>query len=62
MATEAQKRASIAYDKTHTKGFYIKLNINTDSDVIAVLESVPNRQGYIKELIRADLAKNSEKI
>ena len=62
MATEAQKRAIMAYDKTHTKGYYIKLNINTDADVIAVLESVPNRQGYIKELIRADLARISAKI
>lgn len=52
---EARKRASAKYDKEHTIGFYIKLNTRTDADIIAKLREVPNRQGYIKELIRASL-------
>lgn len=43
---------SVEYDKEHCKGFYMKLNKKTDADVIAVLEAEPNKQGYIKELIR----------
>lgn len=30
---------------------------NTEQDIIAKLESVPNKAGYIKSLIRADMAR-----
>lgn len=43
---------SVKYDKAHCKGFYMKLNKKTDADIIAVLEAEPNKQGYIKGLIR----------
>lgn len=43
---------SVEYDKEHCKGFYMKLNKKTDADIIAVLEAEPNKQGYVKELIR----------
>ena len=46
-----------AYDKANTKGLYIKLNIKTDADIIGLLSDVKNKQGYIKELIRDDIAK-----
>ena len=36
----------------------LRLNKNTDADIIAKLESVPSKMGYIKQLIRADIAKN----
>lgn len=51
MKYEAQAK----YDKNHTKGIYLKLNKDTDADIIARLEEVDNRQGYIKELIRKDI-------
>jgi len=54
--TKAQIRATAKYDKEHTKKFLIKLNKVTDADIISKLESVPNKQGYIKECIRGDLA------
>lgn len=57
MATEAQLRAQDKYDKAMTKQIKLKLNIETDKDIIAKLDAVPNKQGYIKELIRADLSK-----
>ena len=50
-----QSRNSIKYDKENTKRVYIKLNKNTDSDILAYLDSKPNKQGYIKELIRKDM-------
>lgn len=42
--------------KLNYKGYYIKLNINDDADVIERLDKQKNRQGYIKELIRTDIA------
>jgi hypothetical protein len=54
MATKAQSRASAKYDKTHTKGIYLKLNKETDANIIDYLKEVDNVQGYIKNLIRND--------
>ena len=42
------------YDSTHTVQVKLKLNITTDADILEILNSVENKQGYIKELIRAD--------
>lgn len=53
--TEAQKRAGEKYDSAHTVQIKMKLNKGTDADILKKLESVPNKQGYIKALIRADL-------
>lgn len=50
-----QSRNSIKYDKENTKRVYIKLNKNKDSDILSYLDSKPNKQGYIKELIRKDM-------
>ena len=55
MATEARLRANDKYDKNATKKILLKLNKNTDADILARLEEVPNKQGYIKELIRRDM-------
>lgn len=57
VATEAQARAQKKYDAANTKQFHLKLNRNTDRDIIEKLDNVPNIQGYIKKLIRADLEK-----
>ena len=55
MTSEAQKRARIKYDNTHTMQVKMKLNTKTDADIIEKLNSLPNKQGYIKTLIRNDL-------
>ena len=46
------------YDKTHTTGLYLKLNKETDKDIIEKLDASGNKQGYIKGLIRADIESN----
>ena len=51
----SQSENSIKYDKVNTKRVYIKLNKNTDSDILSYLDSKKNKQGYIKELIRKDM-------
>ena len=55
MASEAKRRANAKYDAAHTKQVSMKLNVNTDADIIERLESVPAVQTYIKDLIRRDI-------
>lgn len=61
MSSEAQKKASAQYDAKNTKGLYIKLNKNTDRDILDRLNDVSDKdggkQGYVKALIRADIQK-----
>lgn len=53
--SEAQKRASAKYDAKATTQVRFKLNNSTDADILKKLESVPNKQGYFKELVRRDI-------
>lgn len=58
MTTEAQKRAQKRYDEANKDKFrmiHLKLNRESDADIIEKLEQSDNIQGYIKELIRADI-------
>ena len=57
MATEAQRKAQRRYDARNTRQVHIKLNLRTDKDVLEKLDEVHSKQGYIKRLIREDLAK-----
>lgn len=57
MPTEAQKRAAQKYDAANTVQLKFKLNKKSDADILARLDSVQNKQGYIKQLIRADINK-----
>lgn len=57
MATEAEKCAKIKYDSANTIQLHLKLNKKTDADILEKLGTVVNKQGYIKDLIRADIAK-----
>ena len=59
MTTSAKKKAyDRKYNDTHTRQINLGLSIRYDADILAQLDAVPNKQGYIKELIRADIAKN----
>lgn len=60
--TPAQKRAKDKYDKANTVQVKLKLNRKTDKEIIEALERSGNKQGYIKELIRADLKKKNESV
>lgn len=55
MASEAQKRAVAKYDLEHTRQIKLKLNTMTDADIIQRLNQEPNKQGWIKELIRKEI-------
>ena len=54
-----QSEIQAKYDKTHTRRINLKLNLELDADILQKLDSVDSMQGYIKDLIRADLAKKS---
>lgn len=47
------------YQKAHTVNVNIRLMKNTEQDIIAKLNNVPNKAGYIKALIRSDIARGS---
>ena len=52
----AAKSKSI-YDKNTTKSLSLKLNLKTDADILEHLSTIDNFQGYIKGLIREDIAR-----
>ncbi len=60
MSTEAQKRATKKYDQNNSKKISLKFNITTDADILEVLNKKENVQGYIKKLIRLDIASHKE--
>lgn len=49
--------AQAKYDSTHCKCYTLKMNLETDSDIIEKLSNVESKQGYIKQLIREDIAR-----
>ena len=59
MATEAQKRATLKYDTENTMQIKMKLNRVTDADILELLDRQENKQGFIKELLRDYIKKNS---
>lgn len=59
-SSEAALRAIKKYDQAHKdefKSVFMKLHKERDADILEKLSSVGNVQGYIKELIRADISK-----
>ena len=54
---QSHVQASIKYNAKNTKAVKLSLNLKTDADIIDYLESLNNKQGYIKGLIRADMKK-----
>lgn len=53
MVSEAQKRAQERYDAENTVRVTVKLNRNTDAELIEMLENAPSKQGLIREALRA---------
>ncbi|MBR1829037.1 MAG: hypothetical protein IJ781_05945 [Atopobiaceae bacterium] len=56
----AQLNAGHRYDKANTKSFCLKLNINTDGDILAWLSEQESMQGSIKRLIRDELRRRRD--
>lgn len=54
----AKVLAVMKYQHDRTKLYGVRVYKSTESDIIAKLDSVDNKQGYIKRLIREDIVKN----
>lgn len=57
-SSDAQIRAALKWASANIKQVKINLNYESDADIIAKLESEPNKQGYIKAAIREYMAKH----
>ena len=57
--TEKQKKYDQEWKSKNIKQFKIGLNRNTDADIIDFLDTLDNKQGYIKDLIRRDMKKQN---
>lgn len=55
MVSEAKKRANMKSDKKNAKYVTLKLNKNTDKDILEYLDALDNKNGYLKNLIRQDI-------
>lgn len=54
MGTRHTKAAN-AYHQRASKQYHLELHKENDADIIKRLDSVGNKQGYIKTLIRRDI-------
>ena len=50
--TDAQMRATMKYEKANIRRVVLKLNKNTDQDIIAFLEAQKSVNGEIKRILR----------
>ena len=57
MLTEAQKRAQAKYNKANVRQTAVRF-YPAERDMWEWLEKQPNKAGYIKELIRADMERS----
>ena len=57
---EATAKREQAWKKANTTRINVTFFNSTDADVIEKLKSVPNKVDYIRQLIRADINKNTD--
>lgn len=57
---EKKERPQERFDRLNSKVYRLKVMTRTEQDIIAKLDGVPNKSGYIKGLIRADVKKQEE--
>lgn len=56
--SEAQKRATLKYRREQTKHLSVTF-YKKEADIYEWLQKQPNKQGYVKSLIRADMENNA---
>ena len=54
---ESKKNYDIHYVKTKCKQYTLLLSKENDKDIIQYLDALPNRNGFLKQLIRAEMKK-----
>jgi hypothetical protein len=58
--SEKKKITNARSNRKNTTLINIRLSYNTDADILDRLAAVGNKQGYIKRLIRDDIAKTEQ--
>ena len=58
MVKASKRKASAKYDAENTKMVSVKLNRNTDRDILEQIARVNNVSQYLKSLIRKDIAES----
>lgn len=58
--TRTSPAAVKKWQAAHLKRYGFPVSLDNDKDIIKKLESVPNKAGYIKTLIRADIEKEAK--
>ena len=61
MASEAKRKANAKSNKKNSVLFPLRLNKKTDKDIIMELDTKYSKAGYIKDLIRKDVAEMLER-
>ena len=56
----SQSKASTEYNKRSTVCFTVRLNVNTDADIITALESCANKNAMVKRLIREAIGSDND--
>lgn len=59
MASKAQIKASNKYNRENTITLCLRLNKETDKDILEHLRTIDNKSGYIKNLIRLDIIRDN---
>ena len=62
MSSTKKERPQDRYNREKTKVYGFRAMESTESDIIQKLDSVPNKAGYIKSLIRDDIAKEKNNL
>ena len=60
MVSKAQAQSSAKYVRERCRTYVLRCNRDSDADVIALLDGQPNKAGYLKALVRADVARRSD--
>ena len=55
VVSKNQRKAALKYQKENTKSYSMQLSKKYDMDIITLLDSIPNKTQYIKDLIRKDI-------
>lgn len=61
ITSESQIKAQAKYDRQNTVRFSLKLDIQTDKDVIQWIRKQKSMQGAIKQLIRNEISRTDER-
>lgn len=57
---EKHETPQARFDRLNSKVYRLKVMTRTEADIITKLDSVPNKAGYIKQLIRADVVNGGQ--